>query len=172
MFLRYFGGFLFTNTGLIIRDVELVKKITIEHFDHFQDHNTSFFPKDDDIFSKNLFSMKGSAWREMRATLNPAFSSGKMSDMFGLMDQCAKRFVDHFVKMDQNLIEVEMRDVVTKYTNDVIASTCFGMEYDSLANPENEFYKMGSDLIALNDGIFLKLFVISTAPWIAKVPIN
>ena len=45
-----------------------------------------------------------------------------------------------------NILAVEMKDLFTRYTNDVIAMAAFGIECDSLSNPKNEFYVMGRDV--------------------------
>jgi cytochrome P450 family 9 len=45
-----------------------------------------------------------------------------------------------------NILAVEMKDLFTRYANDVIATSAFGIECDSLNNPKNEFYEMGSDV--------------------------
>lgn len=37
-----------------------------------------------------------------------------------------------------------------RYTNDVIASTAFGVKVDSINNPKNEFYLMGKKTTNLN----------------------
>jgi cytochrome P450 family 9 len=39
-----------------------------------------------------------------------------------------------------------MKDLFTRYTNDVIATSAFGISCDSLNNPGNEFYEMGKKL--------------------------
>jgi cytochrome P450 family 9 len=43
------------------------------------------------------------------------------------------------------MLTVEMKDLFTRYTNDVIATSAFGIRCDSLNNPKNEFYEMGRD---------------------------
>jgi hypothetical protein len=45
-----------------------------------------------------------------------------------------------------NILAVEMKDLFTRYTNDVIGTSAFGIQCDSLTNPKNEFYEMGKDL--------------------------
>jgi len=39
-----------------------------------------------------------------------------------------------------------MKDLFTRYTNDVIATSAFGIGCDSLNSPKNEFYEMGNDI--------------------------
>lgn len=40
----------------------------------------------------------GDKWRDMRATLSPAFSSSKMKNMFGYIEQCAKNMSQFYLK--------------------------------------------------------------------------
>jgi len=48
--------------------------------------------------------------------------------------------------LEGNLLAVEMKDLFTRYTNDVIAKSLFGIGCDSLNSPKNEFYEMGKDI--------------------------
>jgi hypothetical protein len=48
--------------------------------------------------------------------------------------------------LEGDLLAVEMKDFFTRYTNDVIATSAFGIACDSLKNPENEFFVMGRNI--------------------------
>lgn len=61
------------------------------------------------------------------------------------MDKCGKNFVQYFLEKQQDLVEMEMQDAFTRYTNDVIAGSVFGAEIDSLKEPNNEFYVRGRE---------------------------
>lgn len=79
----------------------------------------------------------------MRPILSPSFTSSKMKAIFLLMSEVAETFNEYFKTKSQNqLVEVEMRDVLTRYANDIIASVAFGVEVDSLQNKNNEFFLM------------------------------
>nr|ANS06316.1 cytochrome P450 [Agasicles hygrophila] len=140
---RYYGSYQFSTPTLLIKDPELIKLITVKDFDHFLDHRT-FVPENaDPLLAKNLFALKGEKWRDMRPILSPSFTSSKMKAIFILMSDCAKDFCDFFLKKNKDIVEVELKDIFTRYTNDVIATTAFGIKVNSLENPENEFYMMG-----------------------------
>ncbi|KAJ3645276.1 hypothetical protein Zmor_022942 [Zophobas morio] len=142
---RYSGFYQFFLPTLLLKDPDLIKQITVKDFDHFVDHR-NFIPEDSDpLWGKNLFALTGNKWREMRAKLSPAFTGSKMKHMFTLISQSGQQFVDHFLKKDQDLIIVEMKDTFTRFTNDVIASTAFGVQCDSLDDTNNEFYLMGKE---------------------------
>lgn len=82
----------------------------------------------------------------MRSTLSPAFTSSKIKYMFSLMSQSGEQFVNHYINQNEKVITVEMRDIITKFANDVIANIVFGYECDSVKDPNNEFYVMGKEL--------------------------
>lgn len=66
--------------------------------------------------------------------------------MFVLIDACAQHFIQYFTKDEKKSVEVELKDAFSRFTNDVIATTAFGIECDSLQNRSNEFYLMGKDV--------------------------
>ncbi|XP_076275228.1 cytochrome P450 9e2-like isoform X2 [Rhynchophorus ferrugineus] len=143
---RYSGFYQFYTPTLVLRDPELIKQITVKDFDHFTDHRSFVDPDADPLWGRNLFSLKGQKWREMRATLSGSFTGSKMKTMFNLMNEAADNFVQYFLDKNEDLIELEMKDTYTRYTNDVIATTAFGIKVDSLTQPENTFYMMGKKM--------------------------
>jgi cytochrome P450 family 9 len=44
-----------------------------------------------------------------------------------------------------DILSLELKDLFTKCTNDVIATAAFGIECNTLQNPDNEFYRMGKE---------------------------
>ena len=57
MFIRFVGRFEFMDELVVIRDLELIKKITVKDFEHFLDHRAVFTT--DSFFSRNLLSLTG-----------------------------------------------------------------------------------------------------------------
>lgn len=113
----------------------------------------------------------------MRSTLSPTFTSSKMKQMFGLITSSAQQFTEYFRNQkDDDMITVEMKDTFTRFTNDVIATTAFGVSCDSLTNRNNQFYLMGRELTNIF-GILttLKFIAFAAIPQVATVcivPIN
>lgn len=71
-----------------------------------------------------------------------------------------------YVFSDGDLLVLELKEFYTRYTNDVIATTAFGLKVDSLKQPTNEFYMMGQD--ATSFGALKWLFFLSI-PKVMKV---
>jgi cytochrome P450 len=52
----------------------------------------------DPIFGRGLFMPKGQIWRQVRTSLTPVFTSGKVKMMFRLVNICGKELADHLDK--------------------------------------------------------------------------
>jgi len=139
----------------MVRDPDIIKQVAIKDFDHFINHRNVFATSSDDdphdmsnLFGSSLFSMRDARWKEMRSTLSPVFTGSKMRQMFQLMNQVAKEAVS-CLKQDESSVqetELDMKDYCTRFTNDVIASTAFGLQVNSFKDRENTFYQMGKKL--------------------------
>ncbi|XP_051157201.1 cytochrome P450 9e2-like [Leptopilina boulardi] len=152
---KYFGMVDFGLPVIFLRDTELIKDVCVKLFDHFPDHNNIIDEKVDPIWGKNVFALRGDRWREIRNTLSPSFTGSKMKFMFELVDKCAENFVNYYLDHPEDGKMVEMKEAFTRYTNDVIATSAFGISVDSMKYKDNEFYQRGKD--AMNFMGFFRL---------------
>ncbi|XP_018336208.1 cytochrome P450 9e2 [Agrilus planipennis] len=161
----YFGFINFITPILIIKDPELIKKITVKDFDVFSRHRAFASEDMDPLWSKNLFAIQDfHKWRHLRATLSPAFTASKLRMMFDLMQECAKNFVNYYLQKTEDVIELDVKDACRRFATDVIATTAFGVTCDSLKNQDNKFYLMGKDVTNFEGIRALKIFVYNSCP--------
>ena len=66
-------------------------------------------------------------------------------------------------------IDIDTRDLTTRYANDVIASCAFGLKVDSQIEKENQFYVMGTTAITFNFRQMMMLFLQLISPKLVKV---
>jgi hypothetical protein len=55
--------FQFTKPMFIVRDPQLIKKLTVKDFDFFTDHRVIFSEDVDPLFGKALLSLQGQKWK-------------------------------------------------------------------------------------------------------------
>lgn len=155
----------------MLRDLDVIKQLTVKDFDHFEDHRSFMEDSADNLLSNSLFFMKGEKWRDMRATLSPSFTGSKMRQMFELVSECADELIANFQTRTGKgeTINFEMKDLFSRYTNDVIASCAFGIKVNSLENPNNEFFEHGQLFRRFNQPLFiLKFILLRTFPKIME----
>lgn len=73
---KHGGVYMFAKPFYIPIDPDILKLITLTHFDHFE--SRSFYFNKRDYITINLFNLGGVRWRKLRTKINPAFKSGKL----------------------------------------------------------------------------------------------
>ncbi|XP_049771208.1 probable cytochrome P450 6a14 isoform X2 [Schistocerca cancellata] len=141
----YGGIFISLRPMLVVRDPELIKSCLLKDFGHFQ-HRGLKVDEEHDPLSAHLFNLGGPRWRALRTKLTPTFTSGKMKLMFPLMEACARDMVAALQPLADRGEDVEMKEWNARFTTDVIGTCAFGIQCNSLRDPESEFRRMGRGL--------------------------
>lgn len=164
---KYFGFYAMSQPVFLLRDPELIKDIFVKNFEAFPNRRP-FGDIDDSLFDKNLFSLQGQRWKDVRTLLSPAFTSSKMKIMYSLMSECAVDFAKFLSDVPSNGSDIDVKDAFTKYTNDVIATCAFGIKIDTMRNPTNNFYIYGKDATDFTGSRVLKFLFFRSFPWLAR----
>lgn len=164
-----FCGFYFQQKPIVVLlDMEMIKNVLIKDFSKFSNRGL-YHNEDDDPLSGHLFLLDGQKWRTLRNKLSPTFTSGKMKFMYPSIIRVAEEFVETF---EQHMIEmnheVEIKDLLARFTTDIIGSCAFGIECNSLKNPQAEFRVLGRSIFTeRRNGKFMQLFI-NTFPDLAR----
>ncbi|KAK4873069.1 hypothetical protein RN001_015098 [Aquatica leii] len=157
-----FGGYYFLTSPIFIPvDLDVIKQILITDFDHFTDR--TYFLQKYDPLSQHLFALKGAEWKEMRSKLTPAFTASKNRMLFETVLMCVKDLItvlDNAAEMNE---KIDIKDISSRLAIDVIASCAFGIEVDSLKNPNSEIKKNVAEYfqISTRNAITLLLAVLN-----------
>ncbi|CAD7083927.1 unnamed protein product [Hermetia illucens] len=168
---KYYGMFELRKPNLMIASPEIIKQITIKDFDYFLNHRAVFDSENEPLFGNSLFALKDQKWKDMRATLSPAFTGSKMRSMFQFVEDCshnASKFLKSEAK-DKEQIEIELKDFFTRFTNDVIATCAFGVQVNSLLDKDNQFYLMSKKATNFSGIAVIKFFLFSSFNEIMKL---
>jgi len=145
---KYFGHFLFGKPMVGINDPDVLKQIQVKDFDHFVDRtspetNKKFFAGGDldDLWAKQLTSLGGEDWKEVRGAFTPIFTSGKMKSMLKFIMQVSEDLTNEFDKKAKAGEEFELKDVFGKFSLDALASSAFGVNGESFTNDKSVFVK-------------------------------
>ncbi|KAK2576490.1 hypothetical protein KPH14_005817 [Odynerus spinipes] len=140
-----FIGIFFRSTPiLVMKDPQLIKDVLIKDFSLFPQRGTPVTEKAEPL-SQHLVFLEAARWRPLRNKLSPAFTSGKLKEMFHLILECADHLEKYLNKIPENDI-VEFRELTAKFSTDVIGNCAFGIEMNALSDEESEFRKMGREV--------------------------
>ncbi|XP_066516422.1 cytochrome P450 3A56-like isoform X2 [Hoplias malabaricus] len=86
-----------------------------------------------------LFVVKDDDWKRIRNILSPSFTSGRLKEMFGIMKTHSDTLVRNLEKTAKMKDGVHVKELFGAYSMDVITSTAFSVDIDSLNNPNDPF---------------------------------
>lgn len=157
------GLFMFINPFGMIMDLELVKCVLIKDFQYFQNRGVYYNERDDPL-SAHLFAIEGNKWRNLRTKLTPTFTSGKMKMMYPIILTVGEQFRELLEHSVNDNAEIEMGEIVARFTTDVIGTCAFGLECNSLKDPDAEFRRMGKKVFQNSPNGLVKILFMATFP--------
>ncbi|XP_070528191.1 probable cytochrome P450 6a23 isoform X3 [Cardiocondyla obscurior] len=145
---RVIGLYLFMKPSLLISDPDIIRTVLTKNFDSFHNRGLTFNGKTNPLFY-NLLTMSGSKWRKMRVKLTPAFTSGKIKRMFLILKECSDDLAKYLESKAQIRDSVEIKDIFTRYTTDVIMSSAFGIRSNCIENSNSEHQTQGKNILKI-----------------------
>ncbi|XP_063391522.1 cytochrome P450 6B2-like [Cydia fagiglandana] len=156
-------GFYFANSKvLVIRDPELLNNVLITDFNKFYPRGLIPHKTVREPMMKNLFFADGDLWKLLRQRMTPAFTSGKLKAMFPLIVERTERLQrSAAAKLGS---EVDVRDLMARYTTDFIGACGFGLDTDSITDETSTFRKLGKRIFTftIREGLMLFLKEVAT----------
>lgn len=103
----------------------------------------------------------------MRAKLSPTFTSVKTKMMFGTVQDICLEMIDYMEKQGTTF-EIEMKEILARFTTDVIGNVAFGLEMNSMKDPNSMFRKMGRKVFDMSPLKMMKFMLIMSFKSLAK----
>ncbi|KAK4873115.1 hypothetical protein RN001_015144 [Aquatica leii] len=137
-----FGGYYFlTHPVLLPTDLDLIQRISTTDFEHFSDR--TLMTIDNDPLSGNLFALKGQEWQNTRSKLSPAFTPSKNKMMFGTVKKHTDVLLEIVNEFCAKKESIDLHDLMVRTTVDVICACAFGLDSNSLRNPNSKLKEYG-----------------------------
>ncbi|XP_073499277.1 cytochrome P450 3A29-like isoform X1 [Phyllobates terribilis] len=106
-------------------------------------------------------------WKRIRTVLSPTFTSGKLKQMFPIIKQYGDLLVKNIQKTVDNKDFIDMKDIFGSYSMDIVLSTFFSVNVDSLNNPNDPFVTNGRKLFTFS--FFNPLFLTFMFPFLTPL---
>lgn len=108
------GIYLFFRPAILLRDADLIKRVLTTDFNSFHDRGT-FHNPDLDPLSSHLFNMPGAAWKNLRAKLTPAFTTGKLKSMMPTILVEGENLKKYMQKIADNEEVIPMKRLIDRF---------------------------------------------------------
>ncbi|KAL6436826.1 hypothetical protein ACFW04_004904 [Cataglyphis niger] len=136
------GIYILYKPFLLVRNPELIKQIMIKDFHLFPNHHFEGRSNSDNVGKWSLFTIKNPEWRQLRTKMSPVFTSGKLKNLFLLMQEAGEMMREHLRDqfVDDSKMSISIKDTFYKYTTIVISSLAFGIRTNCFDTPAPEFF--------------------------------
>ncbi|XP_031346448.1 probable cytochrome P450 6a13 [Photinus pyralis] len=167
---KHAGIYIITSPNYVPIDPEIIKNIMQRDFAHFVDRGFYYNEKDEPL-SAHLFAIGGQKWRNLRTKLTPTFTSGKMKMMFDTLVECTRPLEEIMNDFCASTLPVDIKDLLARFTTDVIGSCAFGLECNSFKSDNAEFRYHGRKIFEPKNKIdTLKILFSAARPeWARKL---
>lgn len=123
---------------LMVTDLEMIKAIMVKEcystFTNRRETNADLAGP----FADGITVVKDERWKRIRSSLSPYFTSGRLKEIFPIAVTHADRFIKNMQKKD-NEQPVKVKEVVGPYSLDVVTSSSFSVDIDSINNTDDPF---------------------------------
>ncbi|XP_068940868.1 cytochrome P450 3A12-like [Petaurus breviceps papuanus] len=119
--------------------------------------------------------VKGEKWKWIRTILSPTFTSGKLKEMFPIIKHHGDVLLQNIEKRVAKDESLNTKDIFGAYSLDVITSTSFGVDVDSINKPNDPLLVRIKELLSfrfLNPLLILILVFPSLVPILEKMNVT
>ncbi|NXX79942.1 CP3A9 protein, partial [Urocolius indicus] len=159
--------------AIVVMDPQIIKSVLVKDcYSTFTNRRTV------DLAGvlKNAVSLaEDEHWKRIRTVLSPTFTSGKLKEMFPIMKHYGEVLVKNVQKQVGKDNTLSVKEIFGSYSMDVVTSTSFGVNIDSMNNPKDPFVREMQKLVKFDffDPVFILAFTCPfLTPLMAKLNIS
>eukprot|EP00102_Acyrthosiphon_pisum_P022967 XP_016660177.1 PREDICTED: probable cytochrome P450 6a13 [Acyrthosiphon pisum] len=166
---KYAGVFQMRTPYLMVRDPEIINDMLIKDFSSFPDRGIySDFVAEP--LTNNLLLMENPQWKIIRNKLTPAFTAGKLKTMYDQIKECGDELMKNIdIDLNRTSNEIEVKDIMGKYSTDVIGTCAFGLKLNAINDDESPFRKYGKLIFKPSLRVLMRELCVMITPALLKV---
>lgn len=142
---RYAGFYFTTGPILIIIDKDLIKRVLVNDYDHFNSHGM-YGNKEKLYLSGNVMCAESDKWKLLRDMINHVSSTSKSNKVLPITEIYAKKFID---TINFNINEsINIFNIYQRYIVDVASNFYMGLDQESFTDdvPMTKYAQEISDI--------------------------
>lgn len=164
-----FGIYVSYRPFLMINNPKIIRDIMLKDSNYFPDRGTHV-DKSFDPLSDQLFFQGGKKWKTFRSNLTSAFTAGKMKSMLPITYrnlEILKTFIKQNLENGKDIFE--FRDLIARLNTNNICAVAFGIDVETINNPQHIMRQMGVKVFEPNLIAGLRFFTSIFTPIINKI---
>nr|AFM90421.1 cytochrome P450, family 3, subfamily A, polypeptide 4 [Callorhinchus milii] len=122
---------------LSVMDTNMIKTILVKECYSFFTNRQGFGLNGP--FKDSILIARDENWKRIRSVLSPTFTSGRLKEMLPIVRRYAETLVKNVEKKAKKNESIALKDILGPYSMDVVTSTSFSVDIDSLNNPSDPF---------------------------------
>ncbi|XP_066496518.1 cytochrome P450 3A9-like [Tiliqua scincoides] len=171
---RLWGIYDGRQPAIFVTDVDIIKAVLVKECYSVFTNRRSFGPTG--RLKSAISIAEDDQWKRIRTVLSPTFTSGKLKEMFPIINHHLKTLLKNIQQRGAERNEVvDVKQLLGAYSMDVITSTSFGVNTDSINNPEDPFVKEARKLTKFDlfSPLFILLYIFPfTSPLLNMMNVN
>ncbi|CAN9510190.1 unnamed protein product [Ophioblennius macclurei] len=134
---KMWGSFDGRQPVLCITDTAMVKTVLVKECYSFFTNRRNF--RLNGPLYDAVSIAEDDQWKRIRGVLSPSFTSGRLKEMFGIMQKHSTILVNNMKKVSDKGESLDLKEFFGPYSMDVVTSSAFSVDIDSLNNPSDPF---------------------------------
>lgn len=166
---RVFGLYLSYRPVLMVNDPKIISSIMLKDFNKFADHGYHSDGSFDEL-SDQLFFQGGSKWKKLREVLTKAFTTNKLKATIPISLKnlsILKNFMTSQIVSGENVFNCQ--DLIARLNTNIISSVAYGLEVDTITQPDHIMRKMGLEVFQPSLIAGLRFFTAMFLPIINRI---
>lgn len=138
-----------SNPSVYSADPEFIKTVTIKDFKYFMNRRTFGF-ENVKLWKDSLLIIQDETWKNIRSIVTTVFTSGKLKRMIGNICSSSDRLVKHLEELMVQEKPYDAQKAYTSFGTDVICANFFGVEIDTINEPDHPLLKNVAKIFELD----------------------
>ncbi|XP_038141280.1 cytochrome P450 3A30-like isoform X2 [Cyprinodon tularosa] len=147
------GSYELRTPILVVMDTEMLKTILVKECFTFFTNLRNFCLNGDLYDTVNV--AEDDEWRRIRNHVTPSFASGRIKEMFNIMQHHSNKLILSLQSKVDNDEVITIKDIFGPYSMDVMTSCVFSVDLDSINDPSNPFITHATKLFRFSVPLFL-----------------
>ncbi|NXE19085.1 CP3A9 protein, partial [Ardeotis kori] len=159
--------------ALVVLDTQIIKSVLVK--DCYSTFTNRRHFELAGVLQNAISLAEDEQWKRIRTVLSPTFTSGKLKEMFPIMKHYGEALMQNVQKRVEKDNVIPIKDILGSYSMDVVTSTSFGVNIDSMNNPKDPFVKEMQKLVKFDFSslVFLVAFAFPfLIPLMAKMKVS